>query len=555
MFGAVGSVLGGITVERRTRLAVDHDQVELRYRVSGVTGPVRLELEPFLRCRPWHELTSENPFLDGSLSQQADQAKLALASAGFDHQMLPYAGMPALAFQLQGAPYSLVQHGSWYRYVYYPWEAERGYAAHEDLFSPGRFVVELAADGENPLLVALDHTVPLAQEPEYAVAPLFGAKLEQATISFGMHTRAGEQTVLAGYPWFGAWGRDTLIALPGLYLASGDFEQAAGVLETMLAARINGLVPNIPALGGGAANTSSVDATLLFVRAVQWLGERAGAAKVARFMPAVCDLLEALAEARDPRMRLDDGVGVFTQRGPWALTWMDAMIDGQPVTPRAGYAVDVDALAYNAARFAQTWASASQGPAARSFASSWALRLKDAEERFVARYWRADRGYLADSHDGGHADGALRPNQLWALGLPYRAVSKEMARASLEAVTRELLVPAGLRTLSPTDRAYQRHYRGSQAERDRAYHQGTVWPWLLGIYADAVRETLGREALEARLAPALTFFARHLEQEGCLGQVSEVFDAEAPHKAHGTPAQAWSASELYRVWHMLHEAP
>jgi predicted glycogen debranching enzyme len=263
----------------------------------------------------------------------------------------------------------------------------------------------------------------------------------------------------------------------------------------------------------------------------------------------VCELLEAIAASRDPRMHLDQGLGVWTERGPWALTWMDAMIDGQPVTPRAGYAVEIDALAYNAACFASTWAEARRPAFARAFRS----RLRTAEVDFVARYWDDTRGYLADSHDGRAPDSSLRPNQLFALGLPYRPVALPMAKSALQAIRRELLVPSGLRTLSPRDPRYRDMYEGDQRTRDAAYHQGTVWPWLLGIYADAVKLTHGRGALETELAPVFSFFVRHLEDEGCLGQVAEVFSGSSPHAWNGTPAQAWSVAELYRALRMLQD--
>jgi glycogen debranching enzyme len=221
---------------------------------------------------------------------------------------------------------------------------------------------------------------------------------------------------------------------------------------------------------------------------------------------------------------------------------MDSVVDGWPVTPRAGYAVEIDALAYNAARFALEWAEGNDA----AFARAWKSRLAGAEARFMARYWDDQRGYLADSHDGRLADGSLRPNQLWALGLPHRLVPQAAARAALEVITKELLTPAGLRTLSPRDSAYRGQPGKTPAERDRACHQGTVWPWLLGIYADAVIGTLGQPALAPLFEPVQAFFARHLEQEGCIGQVSELFSGDAPHAPDGAPAHALAVIELYR---------
>jgi predicted glycogen debranching enzyme len=528
-----------IDVERTVRFGAA-DQLEVRYRLRGITQPLTFELEPLLRCRDVHRLTFENPFLDGSFTRHRDEL-----------HMTPYAGMPSVAFRVDGCDVRLVRSGTWLNGVTYPVEAERGYEAREDLFAPGRFVLEVARDSDITLVVGLERLAPSVRErPEATSTRLsFAQKLQRAAGKFVMHTRAGTTALIAGYPWFGPWGRDTLIALPGIHLATGDFEQTAAVLEGMLDARINGLIPNIPALGDNAPDTSSIDASLLFTRAVQWLGQHVGPAHVERFMPAICELLEAIAEARDRRMRLDDGLGVWMERGPWALTWMDAMIDGQPVTPRAGYAVEVDALAYNAARFATEWASAHRPLFARAFRG----RLRTAEADFMRRYWADARGYLADAHDGQRQDASLRPNQLFAVGLPYSPIPRELAKSALEAVTRELLVPCGLRTLGPRDPHYRGSYGGDQVARDLAYHQGTAWPWLIGIYADAVERVYGRAALETRLSTVFNFFARAIDAEGCVGQVAEIYAGDAPHTPNGAPAQAWSVAELYRALRMVHD--
>ena len=536
----------GLEIEREVRLA-EHDQVEIRYRLrnvemaqAGGRVPVRFSLAPLLRCRPIHELTQANPFLDGTCEK-----------LGAELRMLPYAGMPEISFRLLGARGVFSEHGSWHHIEEYEWERARGYSASESLFSPGEWTFELSEDTDLTLLVGLERSAPPRAAPS-ASEPVphgFAAKLARAAGQFSMRTKTGVSAVVAGYPWFGAWSRDTLISLPGIYLASGNFAEAEAVLDGLVSARVGGLIPNIPALAGTPVNTSSVDASLLFARTVQWFSEHVGAGHVERFMPVVCELLESLADGGDPRMRLDAGIGVYTQPGRHALTWMDALIDGVPVTPRAGYAVDIDALAYNAAHFACSWADQHKPLFARSFRT----RLRSAEADFAQRYWDDARGYLADCHNGRHADPSLRPNQLWALGLPYRPVSGAVARASLAAVTRELLVPAGLRTLSPHDYAYRGSYQGVQVDRDLAYHQGTAWPWLIGIYADAVLAQLGRGALEPQLTPVFDHLAQHLDGEGCIGQISEVFSGDAPHAAGGAPAQAWSVAEPLRALRMLQE--
>ncbi|HEX5655795.1 MAG TPA: amylo-alpha-1,6-glucosidase [Polyangiales bacterium] len=537
----IESLSPAVTITRRVRLDA-RGQVELRYSVRGIVAPLELSLAPLLRGRTLHELTYENPFLDGSLMQVESDAALEVV-------MHPYPGMPALAFRLELPPSASVRverGGQWWTDLHYAWEAERGYPADEHAFEPGAFVITLQGDAELALTVGV---APLQREPApHERAPQgLGEQLARAAEQFFMRTQAGTSTLIAGFPWFGPWARDALLALPGFFLATSDFERTTAVLDGLLAARVAGLVPNIPALGDQPANTSSIDASLLFVRTVQWLGERVGADRVERFMPAVCELLSAIADARDPRMRFDHGVGVWMERGPWALTWMDALIDGQPVTPRAGYAVEVDALAYNAAHFAQAWAERNNGAFARAFRH----RLRGAEADFLRRYWDDAHGYLADGHDGTRPDWALRPNQLFALGLPHRPVPPSLGRSALATVTRELLTPAGLRTLAPTHPEYRGQYRGSQDDRDRAYHQGTVWPWLLGIYGDALLLHHGATFCATHFGPVVTYFREHVPHAACLGQVSEVFSGDAPHAPGGAPAQAWSVTELYRILHAL----
>lgn len=524
--------IGELELERTLDLSVG-DQLAIHYRVRGVRAPLTLELEPLLRCRDLHALTFENPFLDGSFTRVRDEL-----------HMTPYAGMPSVAFRVDGADMRFVRDGTWQTDVSYADDAARGDEAREDLFSPGRFVLTLEQDGAFTLWVGLE-TLTRGGAPDFLPekpASLAHA-LARATRQFAMHTRAGATTVVAGFPSLGPRSRDTLIALPGLYLADRDFERAAAVLESLADARVNGLIPRVPAFAGRPADTSAADPSLLFARAVQWLGHEAGASRVARFMPVVCELLEALADARDSRMRLDRGVGVWLERAAQPLTWMDAQREGEALTPRAGYAIEIDALAYNAAVFACRWADAERPLFARAFRA----RLRGAEADFVRRYWDDTRGYLADGHDGTRPDTSLRPNQLFALGLPHRALPDALARAALAAVTRELVVPAGVRTLSPHDPRYQ----GTAGGCAHAPHQGAAWPWLLGLYADAVQALHGRSELEARFVPVRAFFANHLEAEGCLGHMAELFAGDSPHSSAGAPAQAWSVAELSRALHTL----
>jgi glycogen debranching enzyme len=577
---------GGVEIERSVRLGA-RDQVEIRYRLVDAHEPTRaqshelpealdasgaraegrasvplsLTIEPLLRCRPLHALTQENPFLDGTCVKLGDEVR-----------MLPYAGMPAIALRVYGAQATFEEHGAWSHVGAYSWEAARGYPASESLFSPGRFTVTLEPAVELTFVVGL-HRVEApaggrgqtAEQPPESTVPT----LARAAAQFFAESTQHEHGIIAGYPWSSVHSREALLALPGVYLATGSWESAEQVLASLAKARVHGLIPHTPALfsshakprastfgshaeprastAGAHGDSPSALASLLFAYTVQWFKRAVGEARVAGFMPIVCELLESLAEGNDPRVRFERGVSVYTEPGPYALTWMDASVDGQPVTARAGHAVELDALAYNAVHFACTWADDKRPGFARTFRN----RLRNAEGEFVRRYWDDARGYLADGHDGDQPDVRLRPNQLWALALPHRPISNAMAHAALHAVTRDLWTPLGLRTLSPHDPDYRGSYAGDHAARERATHQGSVWPALTGLYADATLATLGEPALATHVAPILLRIAAHMADEGCIGQVSELFDGDAPHRAGGAPACAVSVAELYRTERLL----
>jgi predicted glycogen debranching enzyme len=219
------------------------------------------------------------------------------------------------------------------------------------------------------------------------------------------------------------------------------------------------------------------------------------------------------------------------------------LVDGSAVTPRQGYAVDLNALWLSGLGVALRWAKKLRP----EFVQTWSETAKKLSDHFEEKFWLQDQGFLTDTHDGQHPDGQLRPNQLWALALPGIPIERDRKKRALAAVREKLLTPVGLRTLSPDDPAYQPFYRGTQLERDRAYHQGTVWPWLLGIYADAVQAIDGPDATKEEMMPVLAALCAHLRMEGCIGQIGEVFDGDAPHLPGGTPAQAWSVSEVLRV--------
>jgi predicted glycogen debranching enzyme len=353
--------------------------------------------------------------------------------------------------------------------------------------------------------------------------------------------QGGRKSVIAGYPWFTDWGRDTFISLPGLFLARGKLAEAAEVIAGFLGLSKDGLIPNRITDDGSTAEYNSIDATLwLYVAVWQWLdagGERGRFES--EFYPALRDMLGRLEQGTRYGIRCDAEDGLLEAGEPGVqLTWMDARVDGIPVTPRGGKAVEINALWYNALRLVTDWARAQGDFEAEAHFGKLANRMI---EGFTRKFWNVRRQCLFDVL----GDEAVRPNQLFALSLPYPLVIRSKGEAILRRVEEELLTPVGLRTLSPADRHYRGRFAGGPKERDTAYHQGTVWPWLFGPYTRACLRLRGyqpgvKEGLRARLVG----FAERCLEEGCLGQLPEVYDGDEPRREGGTPAQAWSVAEI-----------
>jgi predicted glycogen debranching enzyme len=356
-------------------------------------------------------------------------------------------------------------------------------------------------------------------------------------------------SVIAGYPWFTDWGRDTMIALPGLTRATGGLEQARAALATFARFAEVGLMPNRFVEGSAAApDYGSVDAALWFAVAGADYHAASGdeAFLEATIAPTLATTLDAFT--RGTRFAIAQGSdGLLSCGTPeTALTWMDARVDGRPITPRPGKPVEINALWYNAWRTRAAFARRLKKKSEAAHALAEADRIRTA---FHNAFWEPARGWLADRIDGVGPDPALRPNQLYAISLPYPAIEGAPARASLEAVEAVLLAPLGVRTLAPNDPRYRGVYVGAPHERDNGYHNGAAWPFLLGAWADAHFRVRGRSPeTRARARRVLSPLLRHLVADACLGSISEVFDGDLPPWPRGAFAQAWSVAELARVW-------
>ena len=510
------------------------------------TGRHTLDVRPLMSGRDYHALHHENGAF--RFDPQAHDAVLTWR---------PYDGVPEITCLTTGA----YRHApDWFRNFAYTVERERGLDDTEDLASPGVLSFDL---GDEAICVWQAGPVPAADEAavrrltrdwkvqERRRRTQFDSPLAYAADQY-LVSRGRGRTILAGYPWFTDWGRDTFIAVRGLCIATGRLADARDILLEWTGVVSEGMLPNRFPDAGGVPEYNSVDASLWFVVAVHDLLEasrdRPGLltrVQRTRLQDAVVAILDGYSRGTRYGIHMDtDGLLAAGERGQ-QLTWMDARVDGREITPRIGKPVEIQALWLNALYAGSTWDCSWHEPFVRGMAS------------FPDRFWNTDSGYLFDVIDVDHRprvnDGRLRPNQLLAIGgLPLPVFTGGRARCVVDIVERELWTPLGLRSLSPADPDYVAHYGGAPSVRDAAYHQGTVWPWLIGPFVDAWLRVRGYT--DAARAEALARFAApfeaHLNNAG-IGHVSEIADADPPFTPRGCPFQAWSLGEFIRAMRFI----
>ncbi len=533
----------------RQELFVPHGRCEtvIRWTAEGAMG-CKLRVRPLMSGRDYHSLHREN----GSFGFEGQ-----VRNGGVQWQ--PYAGLPAIC-ALHNGRYDFAPE--WYRNFQYDEERARGLDYVEDLASPGVFSWDLGSGEAVLVLRAMPAGAPIVGEAnpaQYAREvrtaerrrrESFASPLKRAADAYVVRRGKG-QTIVAGYPWFTDWGRDTFIALRGLCLATGRFDVASSILLEWAETISEGMLPNRFPDGGEAPEYNSVDASLWYIVAVHELLAvdpalsgvgRDAKRKLERALLAIVD-----GYAGGTRYGIHmDADGLLAAGVPGVqLTWMDAKVGDYVVTPRIGKPVEVQALWLNALRIAG------------QIDAKWSAVYRRSLATFQQRFWRENAGCLFDvidvDHQWGKVDVSLRPNQIFAVGgLPYPLLPRSQARRVVDTVERALLTPLGLRSLAPGDPQYCPHYAGGVWERDTAYHQGTVWPYLMGPFVEAwvrVRGTTVETCMVAQerfLSPLFD----HLATAG-LGHVSEIADAEPPHTPRGCPFQAWSVGEALRIDRLL----
>ncbi len=536
---------GTAVIEKSIFLVHDRDLVCVSYRLIQGSGPILLKLRPLIAFRDYHATTHANHSIDPSVEEIDDALRIR-----------PYQGMPSLYFAHNGT--ASAQVGDWYYNFIYERERERGLDFTEDLFCPLEIRGEITS-GNSLVVMASTAMCTVAEfdglrerELEHrksvrAAAPVDSELVRDLTVAADQFIarRGTGYTIMAGYPWFTDWGRDTMIALPGLTLYTGKFDVAREILETFAASVNQGMLPNRFPDDGEQPEYNTVDATLWFFEAVRAYTERSCDREFAwKMYPTLLSIIDWHIKGTRYGIRMHESGLLEAGIEGVQLTWMDAKIGDWVVTPRKGKPVEIQALWYNALMITSGLAAEVNDRATKLRLDHLASMLKWS---FNRTFWNEKAGCLYDVVNGGPPDPTIRPNQIFAVSLRYSMLAESQARSVVNIVREHLLTPFGLRTLSPSDPRYRGRYAGGPYERDSVYHQGTVWPWLLGPFVSAyVKVKGGSEAARQEAARFFDAFPKHLREAG-VGQISEILDGDFPHNPKGCFAQAWSVGELLRA--------
>jgi predicted glycogen debranching enzyme len=526
----------GARIDKELLLCWGRNVAGVRYRIDpGPRGKLDLTLIPFVSLRDFHAVERAA----GHHRVEADGRRVAV----FRGDVVLHLGVD------QG---SFIHEPDWWRGHFYALDGRRGQEAHEDLFKPGRFVIPVAGPTTLVLWASTESVDSLDFDAEVqrhaqalnlpaSLSPI-QSRLHRAAADFIVARNAPDgspgTTVLAGYPWFADWGRDTFISLPGLMLTTRRFEQARQVLKVFAEYVSEGMIPNRFDDYTNEPHYNTVDASLWFIHAAHEYVRLSGDRELYdQTLRKACDaILDGYTRGTRFGIRMDESDGLITQGdADTQLTWMDAKCDGIAFTPRQGKAVEINAL----------WHHALVLMGRRELAD----RVKAS---FTRVFWISPFRGLYDVVNGNEKDAQVRPNQIFAVSLPNSPLSRDQQHAVVEIVRRELLTPYGLRTLGPKERNFHPYYSGPARQRDEAYHNGTIWPWLLGAFLEAYLRVHDRSPASIELARKwLMPLVDLMETGGCVGQIAEIHEAAEPHRPEGCPAQAWSVAEVLRLAHEL----
>jgi predicted glycogen debranching enzyme len=535
-----------LEIEKRIFMVADENTTVVEYELRGTGAGCTLEVRPLIAFRDYHATTHANDALNAHVDTKDGCASVK-----------PYGNLPALFLAHNAA--SVAPTGAWFYNFEFDRERERGLDFQEDLFNPLLLTFDLGTEARATIIASTERReaaqAPALRQAEIArrtgLLQRVSAKdpLVQSLVAAADQfiVRRGEfHSVIAGYPWFSDWGRDIMISLPGLTLATHRPDMAKSLLLGMTRYVDEGMLPNRFPDAGENPEYNTVDATLWFFAAVDAFVRHTGDVRFVKNHLYEKMVTIIAWHERGTRFGIHLGSDGCIESGNAGaqLTWMDAKVGDWVVTPRAGKPVEVQALWYNALltlkKLARNFEDVSTGMHCMSLAHL-------ARANFVRLFWNEQAGCLYDVLDGNNRDSSIRPNQIFAVSLPHSMLPLDKARRVVEVVERELLTPYGLRSLAPGDPHYRGRYEGDQRSRDSAYHQGTVWPWLMGPFITAYLRVNGRtKQTRDQVALWLAPLREHLHDAG-IGQISEIFDGDPPHRPRGCIAQAWSVAEILRA--------
>lgn len=528
--------VGGVVLTRESMLVKEREQILIKITLEDAHSDTKIRFRPFLAFRNVHKLSKANLYLNRQYIPVPNGIKSHI-----------YDAYPDLYMQLSKKS-DFVPMPDWYYNIEYLEEQKRGYDFKEDLYVPGYFETPIKK-GESIIFSASTQEIKpgglkrsYQQETEIRI-PLdsYSNCLNNSAEQFLVH-KNNKTEVIAGFPWYGVRGRDTFISLPGLTLSTGDINSAFEVIDAMIEKLKGGLFPNYSKQGHSYYN--SIDAPLWFIWALQQLGKYTETDIWKKYRKAVMEIINAYLKGTTYGIRMHDNGLIAGSEDLVPLTWMDAMVNGNPVTKRNGYAVEVNALWYNAVCQVIEWA----GKNSKTIAGIKNLPEK-IQQSFLEKFMIENLDYLADHVDGDYVDLSVRPNQVIAASLDFSPLSTDIKKKLLDVVKSELLTPKGLRTLSPKNELYFGRYKGNQEKRDAAAHQGSVYPWLLEHFVYAYLSVHKRSGIE--LAKRIySGFEADMTEYG-IGTISELYDGNPPYDPRGAISFAGSVASILRIGEIL----
>ncbi len=532
------------TISKEILMPYLEDTILIKYKLLAGTK-ANLQIRPLFAWRIFHNLCKENNDVQDYIEE---------CHNGLGFRMYP--DLPLLFLQCS-QNFEFTKDGVWYRDFEYLEELKRGYDFHEDLFTPGQITLELSKTKELIFSCSLtENKDDLANKwnneikrRQQLAQKFSGTKLQQhlqkvSQVFIKHDSNHNPESIIAGYHWFDAWGRDAMIALPGITLSTNNSETCLTILRHYAVNEHAGLIPNFLGATKDTNAYNSVDASLWFAWATQqyYLKTQDFAGVKQHLWPTLINIFTNYRDGTINNINMHADGLIYAGDADANLSWMDAMVNDEPATPRFGALVEINALWFNMLMFMYELA--------QQFSDDIQYELLTLQKRvkssFNQIFWNDKLGYLYDYITETYANAQIRPNQVFAVSLPYSPLDKTKATKVMEVVTEHLLTPYGLRTLAPSDLDYHKTYAGSSQERDAAYHNGTVWPWLIGHYAEAALKVLPKQKIVFKLKKCVKVLENSLFADG-IGCINEIFDAETPHYANGCIQQAWSVAEFLRL--------